>query len=111
MPFDGKTYERPLDQKRLGSQLQRVKQFTADGEWHTLADIIRVCGGNEASVSARLRDLRKEKFGEHRVERRRVKGGLHEYRVLPPLPKEPEQEQTSMLPPDPPKRTHDQIQR
>jgi len=45
-------------------------------------DIVWPTSHPEASVSARLRDLRKEKFGGHVVERRAVKRGLFEYRVI-----------------------------
>jgi len=34
-------------------------------------------------ISARLRDLRKAKFGDRKVERRKAKPGLYEYRLLP----------------------------
>jgi len=39
-------------------------------------------GGSEASVSARLRDLRKAKFGAHTIERQRVSAGLFRYRMV-----------------------------
>jgi hypothetical protein len=53
----------------------------ADGRWRTLGEIQAACGGSEAAVSARLRDLRKVRHQSHIVERRRVAGGLWEYRV------------------------------
>ena len=55
-----------------------------DGAWRTLDEISVAVGAPPASVSARLRDLRKEKFGAHLVERRSrgERGrGLYEYRV------------------------------
>lgn len=79
--FDGSTYEALHDQERLNSQLWRVFRLMRDGEWRTLAEIARETGGSEAGVSARLRDLRKERFGRYPVARRRVDGGLFEYRM------------------------------
>jgi hypothetical protein len=54
----------------------------ADGGWHTLDAIARGVGGTQASVSARLRDLRKKKYGSHEIQRVRVTGGLFEYRLV-----------------------------
>ena len=84
--FDGATYNSALDQERLGRQLDRVQALMADGQWRTLREIADAVGGSEASVSARLRDLRKARFGAHEVERLRVAGGLYRYRlgVVPP---------------------------
>ena len=78
---DGITYSHRLDHARLSLQRQRVWDLMQDGHWHTLEEIAHATGSPEASVSARLRDLRKPRFGAHNVERRRVAGGLHEYRV------------------------------
>jgi hypothetical protein len=83
MPFDGETYERARDRERLTHQLVRVRTLMSDGEWRSLAEISESLGDPESSVSARLRDLRKPKFGALRVERRYVADGLWEYRVLP----------------------------
>jgi len=86
MQFDGDTYDEERDSVRLTGQWQRVYGLMQDGRWRTLRRICDVVGKSEAGVSARLRDLRKERFGSFRVEKRRVKGGLYEYRVLPPEP-------------------------
>jgi hypothetical protein len=82
MTFDGETYEPEQDQVRLTGQMLRVYDYMKDGEWRTLRHISDACAGSEASVSARLRDLRKPRFGAYTVERRRIKGGLYQYRVL-----------------------------
>ena len=82
--FDGETYESALDKLRLGKQLLSVRLLMYDGVWRTLREIANELGIPEASASARLRDLRKERFGSHRVERRRrgeEKRGLFEYCV------------------------------
>lgn len=86
MHFDGESYEPELDQARLTSQLERVKALMQDGHWRTLGALSAIAGGSEASVSARLRDLRKTRFGAYSVDRRRVEGGLFEYRVIPKEP-------------------------
>lgn len=80
--FDGATYERDLDHARLGKQFLRVARLMGDGAWHTLHEISGRTGDPEASVSARLRDLRKRKFGGHTVERERLAGGLFRYRLI-----------------------------
>lgn len=81
--FDGATYDRERDGERLGAQMKAVRDLmlSGDGEWRTLPYIAAWVGYPEASVSARLRDLRKEKFGAYNVERRYVANGLWEYRV------------------------------
>lgn len=79
--FDGATYERPRDHGRLSAQLQRVLTVMHDGQWRTLVQIQALTDAPQASISARLRDLRKPKFGGFVVERRYLKDGLHEYRL------------------------------
>lgn len=79
--FDGATYEPARDRSRLFIQLERVYTALAMGEWMTLAQLAAATGDPEASVSARMRDLRKPQFGGHTVERRYVRRGLWEYRL------------------------------
>lgn len=79
--FDGETYEHDKDQSRLAAQLGRVRMLMADARWRTLEEISAVTGDPPASVSARLRDLRKERFGKHQVDRRRRTKGTFEYRL------------------------------
>ena len=89
MTFGGATFSEEHDGSRLRAQLDRVRAFMlCSPAWFRLQTIASCLGYPEASISARLRDLRKAKFGGYRVERRRVPGGhgLHEYRVLPPKP-------------------------
>ena len=83
--FDGATI-RKEDRLRLGTQMEKVSSLMADGKWRTLEEISLEVGAPQASVSARLRDLRKKRFGLYDVERRKTgepTGGLHEYRVIP----------------------------
>lgn len=83
--FDGATYSHELDGARLKSQLIRVKDLMRDGTWRSLGTIVvRVGGTSEAGVSARLRDLRKPKFGGYLIEKKRLidAAGTWMYRML-----------------------------
>lgn len=83
--FDGETYDRGRDHTRLTGQLLAVRDLMLDARWRTLSEIARDAGWQydmTASVSARLRDLRKAKFGGYTVERRYVGEGLWEYRLI-----------------------------
>jgi hypothetical protein len=68
------------DARRLARQLHVVYEAMLDARWHTLADLAEVSGAPEASVSARIRDLRAIGYT---VDRQRVPGGngLHRYRL------------------------------
>ena len=66
--FDGDTYEAEYDFDRLTTQLARTFNVIADGQWRTLGEIAELTGAPEASASARLRDLRKQKFGGYTVD-------------------------------------------
>lgn len=92
MPFGGTTYSEEHDKDRLKKQLHHVKSTMSDGKWRTLGCLEGILGYPQASISARLRDLRKSKFGHHLVERERVPGGngLYRYRVI--LNKNPQME-------------------
>ena len=81
---DGLTYSQQDDKDRLKSQFSRVKKLMRDREWRTLTEIQNVVGGSEASISARLRDLRKSRNGTNLVDKRRrgtPGDGLYEYRL------------------------------
>ena len=78
------TFDRALDGARLDSLRERVRRLMSDGHWRTLEEIQAVVGGRETGVSAKLRDLRKARYGAHTVERRRIddpSSGHWEYRV------------------------------
>jgi len=84
---DGRTYNPEQDRRRLNRQALAVYGCLRDGAWWTLAQVAEVTGAPEASVSARIRDLRKPRFGGHIVDRRRVDGGLYAYRLAPKEPR------------------------
>ena len=80
--FDGSDYVPERDNPRLKGQLLRIWQEVKDGRWKTLRSIAMATGDPEASVSAQLRHLRKERFGGFEVDKRHVKQGLFEYRLV-----------------------------
>ncbi len=93
LPFDGESYDAPRDSARSSSRLTRsfcaaVYELMRDGRWRTHWQIKDALWqrwqiqASETSVSARLRDLRKIRFGSHLVERERIDGGLYAYRLV-----------------------------
>lgn len=81
---DGDTYEAEFDYERLNDQAKRVYSVIVGGAWWTLGEIAEITRDPEASVSARLRDLRKPRFGALTIERRSRdrERGLFEYRLV-----------------------------
>jgi DNA-binding Lrp family transcriptional regulator len=84
--FDGRTYDHARDGERLLTQLEAVRHVLADGRWRTIAEIRKKLAAigihaTENSISARLRDLRKSKFGAYVIERRYLGDGLWAYRM------------------------------
>ena len=80
--MDGITFSQARDGKRLTRQLEAVWEVVKDGRWYSPFELEVAVGVSWASVSARLRDLRKKRYGGHEVQRRRVAGGLFQYRVV-----------------------------
>ena len=78
---DGKTFVRERDGKRCNSQADAVWEIVKDHCWHTPSEIAEKVGCSDSSATARLRDLRKPRFGSHTVEREYVERGLFRYRV------------------------------
>ena len=83
--FDGADYVPKRDDIRLTGQIKRVFNVMKDGQKRTLRQISGVTGDPEASVSAQLRHLKKDRFGAYRVEKEFIGNGLYLYWVLPPL--------------------------
>jgi hypothetical protein len=87
LPFDGITYK-PRDSIKFGTQLWGVLEVMSDGNWRTIPDLdkkLRLIGiyATHQGISARIRDLRKAKFGGRKIERREIRPRLYEYRLLP----------------------------
>lgn len=82
-PVEVKSEVVEFDINRLNAQTKKVYNVIKNGKWITLPELAKKTGSPEASVSARLRDLRKPQFGALTVERRRNKAqGLYEYRLV-----------------------------
>jgi hypothetical protein len=79
---DGATFNRSRDGVRLNDQCQDVYNFMADNCWHTLREAHERTGHPEASISARIRDLRKSRFGGFTIEKRYIENGLWQYRMV-----------------------------
>jgi hypothetical protein len=79
----GETYDPAEDYERLNRQADAVFRLMQDGRWRSLAEIAAVTGHPPASISARLRDFRKRRFGGHIVERRCEGNGLYRYLLRP----------------------------
>lgn len=83
--FNGSNVSAQMDGKRLGDQLQRIFDLMKDGKWRTLKEIESITGDCTSSVSAQLRNLKKEKFGNHAVPKqprgKRI-NGLWEYKLI-----------------------------
>ena len=83
--FNGSDYDHEIDSLRLTGQIKRVHDVMIDGKWRTLAEIESLTSDPQASISAQLRHLRKERFGGFIVEKQ-PRGarthGLFEYRLM-----------------------------
>lgn len=87
----GPAFERDLDGERIEKQHEAVRDYMLGlsdcDRWATLAEIEAQLDYPQASISAQLRHLRKERFGSYVVDkRRRAEGGTWEYQVRRPLP-------------------------
>jgi len=84
--FGGETYDPEQDGERLYRQIGRVRRLFErnPGKWFTLRELSNFVGAPEASVSARLRDLRKNKFGGFEIEAARIQHGSGTWRYRMP---------------------------
>lgn len=83
--FDGSDYVAELDQDRLTGQIKDIYNLMKDNSWRTLREIEDITNHPQASISAQLRHLKKDRFGNHTLNKRRAgdeKNGLFEYQLL-----------------------------
>lgn len=67
----------------MHDQRVRVHNAMRDWKYHTLHELAAKTGDPEASVSARIRDFRKERYGGWAVDTYCVRHTFY-YRLLPP---------------------------
>ena len=67
----------------MNAQQRRIYRQMKDGHWHSPAHIAAFTGDPLQSVTARIRDLRKEQCGSHIIERKYVAQNVVLYRMLP----------------------------
>ena len=77
---DGETFDRARDLDRLDNAMGRIYARMKDRNWYTLADLASAGECSEACASARIRDLRKKKFGGFFVDKANCGDGLWKYR-------------------------------
>lgn len=65
------------------NQLVRVFNAVRDHRWHTLVGLSNKVSAPPQSVSARLRDLRKVRFGGYQIDRAPLRGNVYKYRLTP----------------------------
>ncbi len=81
--FDGKHYDKTKDKARLTKQMQGVYECINSGDWKTVEEIADFTGYPQPSISAQLRNLRKEKFGGLNVKGRyRDRTRIFEYKLM-----------------------------
>lgn len=81
LQFDGSDYNHKRDFKRLNNQLSDIFNLMSDGKWRSLRDIELLLKWPQASISAQLRNLRKERFGAHKINKRYISEGLYQYQL------------------------------
>lgn len=83
--FDGSDIDSQKDNARLTGQIKVIFDLMKDGKFRTLREIEDLTNFPQSSISAQLRNLRKERFGSFDVEkisRGDRENGLFEYRIL-----------------------------
>lgn len=85
----GETFDADRDGNRLNKQARAVWAAMRDGKWRTLEEIETITGHPQPSISARLRDFRKPKYGAHTIDREYLGHGLWIYRLTPNTDQQP----------------------
>lgn len=86
--FDSGIELTKADHVRLGAQIKRVLAVLQEGGWWSVPEIkTRIWSkygieDPETSISAQIRNLKKERHGEHTVERRSEGRGFYRFRLV-----------------------------
>jgi hypothetical protein len=82
--FDGETYKYLIDFERMDTLFRQVWDIMEDNRWHYPAELEDALRPHLwASLSARVRDPRKLKWGEHLVLSEPRGNGLWRYKLIP----------------------------
>jgi hypothetical protein len=76
------TPARSADRKRLKSQRSGVWNILRDHRWHPLTIFKQKVKGSDSSITARIRDARKKKYGGHIIQCARDAAGVYRYRLV-----------------------------
>lgn len=71
----------PGTRSRIARQREVIWKFMRHGHQLTLAELEKLSGYPQASISARIRDFRKPEFGGHTIDREYLGGGVYGYRL------------------------------
>jgi hypothetical protein len=73
------------EEQSRATKVYLTKRLMKDGRWRTLEEVAAWIDCSEAGASARLRDLRKKKYGAGTVDKRlrNDDGRVWEYRYIP----------------------------
>ena len=82
LQFDGADYVKERDYNRLANNHFKLKELMKDSVYRTLGEISGFIDVPEASVSAGLRDFRKERFGNHTLNKKYLENGLYSYQLI-----------------------------
>ena len=81
--FDGADIDQERDDARLKQQINIIRKRMENAGWLTVQQLSQELGYPATSVSAQIRNLRKDKFGGRYVERRYQGNGLYEFKLHP----------------------------
>ncbi len=84
--FDGVTIDPELDDGRLTTKVGKTYQAMRGGGGWKLSELAERIESTEAGASARIRDLRKPRWGGHVIEATRLPSNLWLYRMTSDYP-------------------------
>jgi DNA-binding Lrp family transcriptional regulator len=81
--FDGEDMDQERDGERLNRQMNIIRERMENAGWLSVQQLSNELGFPATSVSAQIRNLRKDKFGGRYVERRYQGNGLYQFKLHP----------------------------
>ena len=83
LDFDGDHYDPIMDRERLTGQMKDVYDCIKNNKWWTVDELHSATGHPHASISAQLRNMRKDRFGGIEVTGRYRSGTrIFEYKIF-----------------------------